>query len=106
MSIDPHRSDRVGRRVVPRIVVGLVVGPLVGGAIGFLVGVLAFDGSRARWASLLAGAIFAGILGGFWGGMAALGPPAAEDDPLPRARDGDAPRDASAPDPDASPPAG
>lgn len=89
MSADPHRSDRVGRSVLPRIVVGLVVGSLVGGAIGFLIGLLVFDGSRARWAGLLAGAIFVGILGAFWGGMTGLGPPAPEDDPLPRARPGD-----------------
>lgn len=73
---------------MPRLVAGLVVGSLVGGAIGLLVGLWGFDGTRARWTSLLAGAIFVGILGAFWGGMAGLGPPAPEDDPLPRARRG------------------
>jgi hypothetical protein len=84
MSTDPHRSDRVGRRVVGRIALGILVGPLVGGALGLLLGSFVFGTwSRGMWAALVAGMAF-GALGGFFAGMSALGPPAPDDDPLPR----------------------
>ena len=84
MSNDPHRSDRVGRRAGTRIAVGILVGPLVGGALGLLLGSIVFGtGSRGMWAALVAGMAF-GALGGFFAGMSALGPPAPDDDPLPR----------------------
>jgi hypothetical protein len=84
MSTDPHRSDGVGRRAGRRTAVGFLVGPLVGGALGLLIGSIVFGmWSRGMWAALVAGMAF-GALGGFWAGMSALGPPAPEDDPLPR----------------------
>jgi hypothetical protein len=64
--------------------VGFVVGPAAGVLLGLLVGLVAFEPwSRGMWASAIAGFVFGG-LGGFWGGMASLGPPAPDDDPLPR----------------------
>src|SRR5688500_20356799 len=84
MTTDPHRSDRVGRRAATRIALGILVGPLVGGALGLLIGSIVFGTwSRGMWAALVAGLAF-GALGGFWAGMSALGPPAPDDDPLPR----------------------
>ena len=86
MSRDPHRSDRVGRRAAPRVAVGFVVGPIAGALLGLLVGVIFFEpGSAGMWGAVVAGVIF-GALGGFWGAMASLGPPAPEDDPLRRER--------------------
>jgi hypothetical protein len=91
MSTDPHRSDRVGRRVVGRIALGILVGPLVGGALGLLLGSIVFGTwSRGMWAALVAGMAF-GALGGFFAGMSALGPPAPDDDPLPRDESGETP---------------
>jgi hypothetical protein len=82
---DPHRSDRVGRGLAPRLLLGAVLGPLVGALAGLGIGAWAFTaGSRGMWACVVAGALFGLLLGGFWGGMAGLGPPAPEDDPLPR----------------------
>jgi hypothetical protein len=87
MDLDPHRSDRVGRRAGPRIALGFVVGPAAGALLGLLVGVVAFEpGSRGMWASIVAGLVF-GALGGFWGGLSSLGPPSEQDDPLPREDD-------------------
>jgi hypothetical protein len=84
---EPHRSDRVGRRVRPRIAIGLVVGPAAGGLIGLLVGLVWFGaGTRGMWAAVIVGLIF-GALGAFWAGLGALGPPARADDPLPREDD-------------------
>lgn len=87
MSTDPHRSDRVVRRAGSRIAVGFVIGPLIGGLVGLAIGWIVFDlGTRGLWAAAIAGAVF-GALGGFWAGMSAFGPPAPEDDPLPREDD-------------------
>jgi MFS family permease len=84
VSTDPHRSDRVGRRIGKRIALGVLVGPLIGGLLGLLLGSIAFDPwSPGMWAALVAGMAF-GALGGFFAGMSALGPPAPDDDPLPR----------------------
>jgi hypothetical protein len=84
MSTDPHRSDRVVRRAGSRIAVGILVGPLIVGALGLLLGSIVFGTwSRGMWAALVAGMAF-GALGGFFAGMTALGPPAPDDDPLPR----------------------
>ena len=82
---DPHRSDRVGRSLGPRVSLGFVLGAVVGIAIGLGAGLVVFEaGSRAMWGSIVAGAVFGGLIGAFWGGMGSLGPPAAADDPLPR----------------------
>jgi hypothetical protein len=87
VSADPHRSDRVGRRAAPRIAIGFLVGPVVGAVLGLGAGILVFGaGTRGMWASVIAGLVFGG-LGGFWGGLASLGPPAPDDDPLPRVPD-------------------
>ncbi len=86
MGADPHRSDRVGRGVGPRIALGSIVGVLIGAALGVGAGMIFFEaGARGMWGSVVAGAVFGALLGAFWGGMTGLGPPAAEDDPLPRA---------------------
>jgi uncharacterized protein YcfJ len=90
---DPRRSTRTGRRAGSRTLIGFVIGPIVGALLGLLVGALAFGGgSRGFWAAIVAGAIF-GLLGGFWGGMSALGPPEVENDPLTPADRLDAPPD-------------
>ena len=85
---DPRRSTRTGRRAGSRTMIGLVVGPLAGALLGLVIGSIAFGmGSRGMWASLVAGGIF-GLLGGFVGGVSALGPPEVENDPLPPADGG------------------
>src|SRR5215213_3213009 len=82
---DPRRSTRTGRRAGSRVALGIVIGPLAGALLGVLIGSLVFGaGSRGFWAAVVAGAIF-GALGGFWGGLSGLGPPEAENDPLPPA---------------------
>jgi hypothetical protein len=69
------------------VAIGFVVGPLAGALLGFVLGSIVFDaGSRGMWGAIVAGVIF-GALGAFWAGMSALGPPAPEDDPLPRRDD-------------------
>jgi hypothetical protein len=87
MHSDSDRSDRVDRSAGGRIAMGFVIGPAIGGILGLLAGLLFFDaGSRGMWASVIAGLIF-GMLGGFWGGLSSLRPPAAEDEPLRRELD-------------------
>jgi hypothetical protein len=65
--------------------VGLVVGPFLGAVLGAVVGAIAFGGgSPGMWGSLVAGAVLGLIGGALWGALLSLGPPAPEDDPLPR----------------------
>jgi hypothetical protein len=86
---EPHRSDRVGRRVGPKIALGFLLGPLIGVALGAVAGIAIFEvGSPGMWGCIVAGLIF-GALGGFWGGLTSLGPPAEADDPLPREHETD-----------------
>lgn len=90
MQTDPHRSDRVGANARPRLAIGLVLGAVIGALVGLGIGILAFRlDAPGMWGAFLAGAVFGAAVGGIWGAMAGLGPPAAEDDPLPR-RDEDA----------------
>jgi hypothetical protein len=75
------------------VAVGFVIGPVVGGLLGLALGSIVFDaGTGGMWGSVVAGIVFGVLLGGFWAGMSALGPPAPEDDPLPREDDEDADR--------------
>jgi hypothetical protein len=75
------------------VAVGFVIGPIVGGLLGLVLGSIVFDaGTRGMWGSVVAGAVFGVLLGGFWAGMSALGPPAPEDNPLPHEADEDADR--------------
>jgi hypothetical protein len=92
---EPRSSTPTGRRAGSRVVLGFVLGPVLGAVLGLVIGLLAFGaGSRGMWAALIAGAVF-GALGGFWGGLSALGPVEPENDPLPRAGDDDASRGGS-----------
>jgi hypothetical protein len=88
MSGDPHRSDRVGPRAARGISIGFVVGPPIGAVLGAVVGGVVFGvGSAGMWGSVVAGLVL-GVLGGaLWGALLSLGPPAPEDDPLPRRSD-------------------
>jgi hypothetical protein len=63
---------------------------LIGAALGAVVGSIAFGtGSGGMWGSVVAGFVF-GVLGGaLVGGFLSLGPPAPEDDPLPRDTEGE-----------------
>jgi hypothetical protein len=90
MSSDPHRSDRVGPRAARGVSIGFLVGPPVGAAFGAVVGGIVFGaGSTGMWGSIVAGLVL-GVLGGaLWGALLSLGPPAPEDDPLPRRNDGE-----------------
>jgi hypothetical protein len=89
---DTRRSTRTGRRAASRILLGLAAGAVTGALLGWAIGALAFGGgSRGMWASVVAGAIFLGGIGAFWGGLSGLGPPEVENDPLPPTVDG--PRD-------------
>jgi hypothetical protein len=66
--------------------IGFVIGPVLGGVVGLLAGVVFFDpGSSGMWGAIVAGVVF-GALGGFWGALIGLGPPAPDDDPLRRER--------------------
>lgn len=95
---DPRISTGTGRRAGSRIAIGVVVGPAAGMVLGLLVGLIAFEaGSRGMWASLIAGALFGVLLGGFWGGLSGLGPPAPRDDPLPRTDAEEGPPGSNAP---------
>jgi hypothetical protein len=70
--------------------IGFVVGPLIGASLGAVVGLLVFEvGTAGMWASIVAGFVFGLLVGALWGGFSRLGPPAPEDDPLPRRADGD-----------------
>lgn len=87
MQNDSNRSEPVRRSAGARIVMGLVIGPAIGGIFGLVAGLLFFEaGSRGMWASVIAGLIF-GLLGGFWGGLSSLRPPATDDEPLRRELD-------------------
>jgi hypothetical protein len=87
---DPHRSDRVGPRAAKGIAIGFVVGPPLGAVLGAVVGGIAFGaGSAGMWGSVVAGLVLGAIGGALWGAFLSLGPPAPEDDPLPRRSDGE-----------------
>jgi hypothetical protein len=64
---------------------GLSLGALFGALAGLAISVVVVQvGAWAMTGWTLAGAVFGVLIGGFWGGMAGFGPPAEEDDPLPR----------------------
>lgn len=82
---DPRDVTATGRRASRGIGFAIIVGPMIGAVLGFVVGSLGFGlGTGAMWACVLGGAIVGLLLGGFWGGLATLGPPDPRDDPLPR----------------------
>jgi hypothetical protein len=65
---------------------------VIGAILGFGVGMLLNDGIEAgTWAAALAGAIFGGLLAGFWGGMSRLEAPPRTDDPSRGTQDHDVP---------------
>jgi hypothetical protein len=90
MSDDPHRSERVGRRAAKGMSIGFLIGPPVGAVLGVIVGGIVFGaGSAGMWGSMVGGLVLGAIAGALWGGFSSLGPPAPEDDPLPRRTDGE-----------------
>ena len=68
-------GEGVGRRAGLHLWLGAVVGIVAGALIGWLIGSIAFEGARAVWGSVVAGAIFGGGVGAFIGGISSLEPP-------------------------------
>ena len=75
MSGAPGNGEDVGRRAGRHLWLGAVVGIVAGALIGWLIGSIAFEGARAIWGSMVAGAIFMGGVGAFIGGISSLEPP-------------------------------
>jgi hypothetical protein len=75
MSGAPGSGKDVGRRAGRHLWLGAVVGIVAGALIGWLIGSIAFEGARAIWGSVVAGAIFIGGVGAFIGGISSLEPP-------------------------------
>ena len=75
MSGAPGNGENVGRRAGRHLWLGAVVGIVAGALIGWLIGSIAFEGARAIWGSVVAGAIFMGGVGTFIGGISSLEPP-------------------------------
>jgi hypothetical protein len=75
MSAAPGKGEGVGRRAGRHLWLGAVVGIVAGALIGWLIGSIAFEGARAIWGSVVAGAIFMGGVGAFIGGISSLEPP-------------------------------
>jgi hypothetical protein len=75
MSGAPRNGEDVGRRAGRHLWLGAVVGVVAGALVGWLIGSIAFEGSRAIWGSVVAGAIFIGGVGAFIGGISSLEPP-------------------------------
>ena len=75
MSGAPRNGEGVGRRAGRHLWLGAVAGIVAGALIGWLIGSIAFEGARAIWGSMVAGAIFMGGVGAFIGGISSLEPP-------------------------------
>jgi hypothetical protein len=75
MSGAPGSGKDVGRSAGRHLWLGAVVGIVAGALIGWLIGSIAFEGARAIWGSVVAGAIFIGGVGAFIGGISSLEPP-------------------------------
>jgi hypothetical protein len=75
MSGAPGDGEDVGRRAGRHLWLGAVVGIVAGALVGWLIGSVAFEGDRAIWGSVVAGAIFMGGVGAFIGGISSLEAP-------------------------------
>ena len=75
MSGAARNGEDVGRRAGRNLWLGAAVGIVAGALIGWLIGSIAFEGARAIWGSVVAGAIFIGGVGAFIGGISSLEPP-------------------------------
>jgi hypothetical protein len=75
MSGASGNGEGVGRRAGRHLWLGAVMGIVAGALIGWLIGSIAFEGARAIWGSVVAGAIFMGGVGAFIGGISSLEPP-------------------------------
>ena len=75
MSGAPGNGEDVGRRAGRRLWLGAVAGIVAGALVGWLIGSIAFEGARATWGSVVAGAIFIGGVGAFIAGISSLEPP-------------------------------
>jgi hypothetical protein len=75
MSGAPGSGGDVGRRAGRHLWLGAVAGIVAGALVGWLIGSIAFEGSRAMWGSVVAGAIFIGGVGAFIAGISSLEPP-------------------------------
>ena len=64
-----------GRRAGRRLWLGAVAGIAAGALVGWLIGTIAFEGARAIWGAVVAGAIFVGGVGAFIAGISSLEPP-------------------------------
>jgi MFS family permease len=73
--VDDHPVERrFGRRIGARVFLGGGVGAVIGALAGWGLAAAFGAGTGARWAAVIAGALFVSALGAFWAGMSALEP--------------------------------
>lgn len=75
MSGAPAENEGFARRAGRRLWLGAILGTVVGALVGLLIGSIAFEGARAIWGSIAAGAIFIGGVSTFIAGISSLEPP-------------------------------